>query len=98
MPRISINDCEENFEMLREFVLLDDDEALKDVNVVNGAAKILDRDHEFKLSGQQLASERTRWARWECDKTRLLWSFFLRNFFFVFFFLLSFLLFEDLFF
>ena len=79
LPRISVEDCEENYELLQEFITHEDDEPFRDLNIMEGAFRSIDHQNDYKLSGQHTAVEKRKWARWECDKTRVLWSFFLRS-------------------
>ena len=79
LPRITIGDCEQCWQLIWTLIDLEDDTILKDINFMTEVYRCLDNTHNNKLSGGRTHLEMSSWWRWECDTTRLIYGFFLRQ-------------------
>ncbi len=79
-PRVSTHDVCFNDQIIS--IMIEQDakgEDMKSVPIWLNVYHKLDEEHRYQLSAQKKIRERLEWARWECDKTRLLFAYFLRQ-------------------
>ena len=79
LPRVGLKDIETNNGAIRATIDYTHDKSMRKPLLVQHAMHELDRRAGFLLSAQQRPSHRSEWHRWEGDKLRLLYAYFLKQ-------------------
>ena len=79
MPRVCVKDIHDNSDIVECLVYFDDVDAISKPQLVTYAFELLDAAHNKMLSGQRQVSARSHYHRFEGDKTRVMFAYFVRQ-------------------
>ena len=81
-PRINIRDVSENADLVHNLIHFSGkfgESSLREALVMQYAFSLVDKDYDWHVSAQNLVRLRDEHARFEGDKVRLLWAYFIRQ-------------------